>query len=124
MDISTHNTQVYLRFIEDLLVTKRVGSRQDGTFQASIKIPSHDRYSPNCELNFTFIYSSENYRISVHVDSLLHDNETFVPGLFPSGFWTNENPDYKPMKFEQVGRSLRITGVYFGKDFEAIITPL
>lgn len=119
-----NNEKIYQDFINALMDQGKVLNRQEGSFQASVKIIPLGRSSERITILFQYVYQYDNHQMSFHVDDLLFDGEEYQQGIFPSAFYTATNKSIPPMIFKIDGLSLNITGTYFNKKFTAIITPL
>ena len=125
MDEIVSNTKVYGAFIERLMEEQKVSDRGEGTFRASVELRPYDRYCHECDVRYGYVFGIETHRLTMHVSNFLKDGEKHEQGMFPCEFDTKKNPKWPPQnRFEQVGRTLRITGQYFAKPFEVVINPI
>lgn len=118
------NDTVYGDFIENLMENGKVDSRTEGRFRASVELRPFNRFAPTCDVQFSYVHGIDTFRLVVTADNFMRDGEEHKQGMFPCQFDTKEDTSWKPMKFEQKGRALHVTGAYFRKQFEAVITPL
>ncbi len=120
----TSNERVYSTFIDGLISEGKTDDIAEGLFQASVELRPFDRFSPVCDVRFGYVHGIDTFQLATHVNNFLQDGEKHRQGMFPVAFDTKDNTPWPPAKFVQNGRALHVTGIYFGKPFEAVITPL
>ena len=103
------NERVYGEFIEGLMRERKVDHRIEGSFRASVELLPFNRFSPGCDIQFTYVHGIDTFRLTVHADNFLRDGEEHQQGMFPCQFDTKEDTSWKPMEFEPKGRALHVT---------------